>query len=1138
MEHRDRLLREPGLIRYFTFEKIDPTGTIANLAAREGALSYHVQKEKGTAAEPLTVVDGQWPGKKAVRLDQGFLTAPAFALGNKGFSLEGWFRVNGPGVHRGVSGVTNGALLSLGNGYWEGWRLTTTYPEMSYRFEIGRPQPSHAEGLNTRPVADRIWHHLAATWDGRQMRIYVDGRLAAFAPLAGKFTPPDSKQAFRIGFANSGVGSVVLDVDEVAIFDRAIDAGDVLRHACPLATVSPAVAARIHAAGDAILANQSAAAEAELQAVLQTPGLQTDLRATVLLQLADVLNSQRKFAATGRKMDELLRDPDLSPRHIQAAGSVLLRILREAPGTPLPQDIQPRILALAELTPIERTAARLNMGHAALASGDYAAARAEFGRVAADRDAPPALRSVAQLHMAESYVCQKDFTAAKSEYAKVAQMPDVPPHYRWEAEQRMAQLDRIKVGLPPRDPAAGRIQLAEPPPPVLSLWVAADGADTNPGTRQQPFATLERARDEVRHAKQAGMLARGGATVYVRGGRYPVTRTFKLAAEDSGTEQAPIVYAACDGETPQFSGGVRITGFRPVSDRAILDRLPAESRAQIVQVDLKALGITHLLPLRQGGYGRKPMPAMELFCDGRAMELPRWPAEGFVHIDDICVPDGHLAHGLAGSKTGRFRYAGDLPALWTQETELLFYGYWCWDWADSYQRVEAIDREKHEITLAKPEHNYGYRKGQRYYALNVLCEMRKPGQWYLDHATAMLYFYPPCDLSRADVELSTMESAFVQLDAVEHVRFQGLVWEFGCGDGIVLHGGGNCRLAGCTVRHCAGTGVEIQGGHAHGLLSCDIYSMGRGGTRLSGGDRKTLAPSEHFVENCHIYELSRIDHTYTPAVGLSGVGAHIAHNLMHDIASSALNVAGNEHLVELNEVYHVVQESDDQGGVDMFGDPTYRGNVYRYNYWHHIGNWDRRNEELPCGEAGIRLDDAISGTVIYGNVFCRCSAGRHGFGGVQIHGGKDNFVDNNIFADCRCAISFSPWQEPRWREYTAKFVSPPGIDRALYLARYPALARLTEDPNVNTICRNLVFRCGDFLRTNRGNLLWDNRVTDDDPGFVDARHGNFQCSDAPAGDRMPLAPIPFAEIGLYRDAFRKQLPEVPVNTVRATPPAM
>ena len=118
--------------------------------------------------------------------------------------------------------------------------------------------------------------------------------------------------------------------------------------------------------------------------------------------------------------------------------------------------------------------------------------------------------------------------------------------------------------------------------------------------------------------------------------------------------------------------------------------------------------------------------------------------------------------------------------------------------------------------------------------------------------------------------------------------------------------------------------------------------------------------------------------------------------------------------MEYNEVYRVVTESDDQGGVDMYGDASYRGNVIRYNYFHHIGNWHHQNEELPIGEAGVRLDDAISGVLVHGNVFYRCGAGRAGFGGEQIHGGKDNIVSNNIFAGSRTAISFSPYGEKRW----------------------------------------------------------------------------------------------------------------------------
>jgi hypothetical protein len=86
---------------------------------------------------------------------------------------------------------------------------------------------------------------------------------------------------------------------------------------------------------------------------------------------------------------------------------------------------------------------------------------------------------------------------------------------------------------------------------------------------------------------------------------------------------------------------------------------------------------------------------------------------------------------------------------------------------------------------------------------------------------------------------------------------------------------------------------------------------------------------------------------------------------MHHIRSSAINLSGNDHLVELNEAGRVVQESDDQGAVDMWGNPTFRGNVFRWNYFHHIGPWKNALTEPALGQAGIRLDDAISGVLIY-----------------------------------------------------------------------------------------------------------------------------------------------------------------------------
>ncbi|MCY2930743.1 MAG: right-handed parallel beta-helix repeat-containing protein [Planctomycetota bacterium] len=680
------------------------------------------------------------------------------------------------------------------------------------------------------------------------------------------------------------------------------------------------------------------------------------------------------------------------------------------------------------------------------------------------------------------------------------------------------------------------------------LYVSPSGNDAWSGRRAAPdaagadgpFATLERARDELRRAKQRGTLPRAGAVVLVRGGRYAVGRTFTLGAEDSGSAQGPILYRAYPGETPVFSGGVRLSGFAPVADPAVRARLSEASRDKVVQVNLKACGVTNILPPRLGGFGSpagfKTHPAMELFFDGRALPLARWPNEGWARIADVSEKDGPVIKPHEGIRANGFTYEGDRPSRWTGDKDILLHGYWCWDWADSYERVAAIDPAARRIALTPPCHEYGFRKGQRYYALNLLSELDAPGEWYIDRASGVLYLYPPSEAGKAIVELSVMPAPLVQADGASHVTFRGLTWELGAGDGVIISGGEHCVLAGCTVRRFGGNGVEVRGGTGHNVRSCDIYSMGRGGVGLAGGDRRTLSPGGHVVENCDIHDLSRIDRTYTPAIWVDGVGQRIARNWLHDIPSSAIRLGGNDHLVEGNEACRVVGESDDQGALDMYGNPTFRGNVIRHNYWHHVGNWRGQDAQPGCGQAGVRLDDAISGVQIVGNIFYHCGVGKVGFGAVQIHGGKDNLVHGNLFADCRAAVSFSAWGEKRWGEYLAKLSFWPEVDKGLYLARYGPLARLGDGPDVNEVSGNVVFRCGQFLlRDSKRNTIAGNLVTSENPGFLDASGGlrgpAASASGALAGIRFE--PIPVDRIGLYMDEYRPSLPSGAIAQARA-----
>lgn len=676
----------------------------------------------------------------------------------------------------------------------------------------------------------------------------------------------------------------------------------------------------------------------------------------------------------------------------------------------------------------------------------------------------------------------------------------------------------VVTPLPLREAVTTRLEIPAAPPAGLTLYLAPRGDDQSAGTADRPFATLERARDELRAIRQRGTLPSGGVTVLVHGGEYLVSHTFNLTSEDSGNEAAPVRYCAAPGENVVFRGGVRLSNWKLLTDPNLYPLLPPESLGKVWYTDLKSVGLTNPMPLKLGGFssgnGFTTHPAHELFFNGQALQLARGPNEGFLHIADVVVKDGTKGYDRAGSKTGIFTYQGDLPRKWVAEPDLLLYGYWFWDWADSYERVASIDPEKRVITLAKPWHTYGFRIGAPFYAYNALSELDLPGEWYLDRVNSRLLLYPPSDLKSATVEMSTFPAVMLEMKNVSHVCFEGLTWELGSADAIHLQGGSNCLFAGCTVRHFAGNAIDVRGGSHHGLLSCDIYSLGRGGVALAAGNRKTLSPGGSFIENCDIHDLSRIDHTYTPAIILDGVGNRVRHNRLHDIRSSAIRLEGNDHTVEYNEVYNVVTESDDQGGIDMFGNPTYRGNVFRYNYWHHIGSWRTTDASPACGQCAIRLDDAICGTWIHGNIFERCSAGKLGFGGVQIHGGKDNLVENNLFADCSAMVSCSPWDEQRWQQFVKSALDNGAIDRELYLQKYPALAELTANINLNHVRNNRALRCGELLRRAPKNLDATNNIKLPE-GELTLRPDNPLLTQ-PGFERIPVE-----EMGIYTDTWRK-----------------
>jgi len=669
------------------------------------------------------------------------------------------------------------------------------------------------------------------------------------------------------------------------------------------------------------------------------------------------------------------------------------------------------------------------------------------------------------------------------------------------------------------------------------FFIATDGSDANGGTQEKPFGSIKRAQQAIQDLKEKGKYPDKGVTVLLRGGHYFVQETINLKQADSGTERGGVLYSSYPGETVRLSGAQLVKGWKSVAGD-IVKRLGPAARKNVLQVNLKELGIQNFGELKPRGMGRPGYSAaLELLFDDRPMTLARYPNKGWEKI----------ASTPAGKDGGKFGYSGDRPARWAEQ-DVWVHGYWTYDWADSYERAKRVDSANRLIETHPPHGKYGYRKGKRFYYLNVLEELDSPGEWYLDRSSGMLYFWPPLLAKREDhAQQSPIEigQAFVsvtgmllQLESVSNVEFRGLSFE-GCRQtAVVIRGGENNRVSKCVFRNIGNKAVSIAGGKNHGVVGCDISETGDGGISLSGGDRKTLTPAGHYAENNHIHHYSRWCRTYRPGVMVSGVGNRVSHNLIHHSPHNGIQLGGNDHQIEFNELHNLCEETGDVGAFYMGRDWTARGTVIRHNFFHHIYG------PYTHGAMGVYLDDTASGITIYGNVFLKAS--RAAFVG----GGRDNTIENNVFVDCYPSVHIDArgltWAAKRgyikkgggWHMYqkleNVKFNLPP------YSEKYPKLAAILDgDPRIpagNTVARNVSFG-GRWLNLSSVKKEWvkfeDNLVTETNPGFIDLGRLNLQLKEDSPAFKQGFKRIPFEKIGLIRNDMRATWPvEHPHDEVR------
>ena len=592
----------------------------------------------------------------------------------------------------------------------------------------------------------------------------------------------------------------------------------------------------------------------------------------------------------------------------------------------------------------------------------------------------------------------------------------------------------------------------------IVFYVASNGSDNwsgqlsspNRSETDGPFASVHGARDAIRELKgeHGGKLPQA-VTVFVRDGIYVLDEPIIFTAEDSGTEECPVTFAAYRDENPIISGGKSITGWKQVT------------------VNGKQMWAAEIDEVREGRWFFR-----NLWVNGQRRIRARHPNQGYLKIAEVpdVTPEMQWHEGQT-----RFQFhEGDMEAWKTAgDAEVVAMT----RWVESHLPIKNVDETEHMVEFDKRS-VFRLESGDQYYVEHALELLDVPGEWYLNRKTGTLYYMPMPDedMGKAEVIAPVLEQ-IVRFEGkpeagefVEHLAFRGLTfshteWYFpegyqsqwpkpdvggfsqaaiGVPGSIYGEGVRQCVFEGCTLAHFGAYGIELSRGCKNNrIASSDIFDLGAGGVRIGETvirDDESEQTHDNEIIDCRICEGGLFYH--------SGIGVwigqsynnRIIHNDIHDFYYTGISV----------------------GWTWGYGPALARGNIVESNHIHHIGIRSNGDGPILSDMGGIYTLGMQPGTVVRGNIFHDTAGFRYGGWGIYFDEGSTHIVaENNIVY----RTTNGGFHQHYGRENVVR-------NNILVLARDSQVQRTRPEEHVSfTFERNVVYwREGDMLSGNLGNF--------------------------------------------------------------------
>jgi hypothetical protein len=515
---------------------------------------------------------------------------------------------------------------------------------------------------------------------------------------------------------------------------------------------------------------------------------------------------------------------------------------------------------------------------------------------------------------------------------------------------------------------------------------ANNGKDSNTGTLEEPFRTIQHAADEMA----------AGDVCHIREGVYRETLI-------PGSDQ--LTFRNYEDDYVLITGLDEVKGWTPFRGK-----------------------------IWKAGFARPSLPgsfkASMVFVNGKRMNWARYPDEdgNMLNNEDMREVTVGVDPSTGPMYTGTVIF-DELPSAGINSWEGAYfvgvasYNVGAWFTANK-GRVRGSYGDSLIIKDISWNWNNGARKGRFLgegygYLIGHMLALDAETEWHLQDDT--LYLYPPggTDMGTAVIEARS-RTLGLDLSGRTGITIEGINFK---ATGVKMEESLNCVLDRCTFRYASGFsafhenawgdykngdgGIFVSGDH-NIIKNCYIGKTWGNGVAL-WGDHNTL--ENCIVEHCN-WQAERLANVSCPGDDNVIRGNTVRYGAREGIElgnDGWIGKYARRAMVKYNHVHHLGMLCPD-GGLfyvnHQGGRKPVANTEISYNLWH-----DYPNAGFPRPHGGIYLDNMSSGYTIHHNVVWNVISGIHMNDISRDNNTHDVYIYHNTIINCKHAVRLNQGQQ-------------------------------------------------------------------------------------------------------------------------------